>query len=507
MSNLGFHAALRRFMETPGIRCERAFLETDPRRAGRSYDARTPLSEFDVVAFSVSFEEDFLTVASILEASGIELRSDRRSENDPIVVMGGVCALLNPEPIAPFLDVVLVGSADALIPSFVDTLAGRGDRGRQDVLRALSRLPGVYVPSLYLPEKGPDGDLVALVPDGDAPFPVSAVMLPDRMATSAMLSNGAFFSDMYLVEVSRGCARGCRFCAAGRIYGSVRHWGARDVLEAARCALPHTSRVGLVTAALGDHPELRQMLRSMVDLGIEIGLSSLRPETIDEEVARLLTEAGVLTVTMAPETGTEELRSIIGKPVTDDTIIDAARFLAEAGIPGVKLYFMVGLPGETDADIEAIPPLVRDVQRALRGGRADAAVSVSVSAFVPKPRTPFQWLPMADERSIRDKIKRLRRALASRPAVGFTSVGAREARRQGALARGGRELSAAIALSALHGVPWKAALRRAGVDVDALIGRRYAEQAIFPWDVVRVGPPREALLDACRAARRAIEAR
>ena len=272
-------------------------------------------------------------------------------------------------------------------------------------------------------------------------------------------------------------------------------------------ALGHTARVGLVSAALVDHPESREILARLIELGIELNVSSLRVERIDDEVAGLLAQAGVRTVTVAPETGREDLRTILGKNISDEEIVSAARSLAQSGIETLKLYFMVGVPGETDDDIDAIVDLVRKIRSAFTAGRRGIKVAVSASAFVPKPRTPFQWLPMADERTIRRRTALLRRRLAGERIYRFTSAGPREAVREGALARGGRELADALVLSAVGRVPWKAALKRSGVDAGAIVRRECREDEVFPWDIIEVGVPKGRLLASLATAKGLIASR
>jgi radical SAM superfamily enzyme YgiQ (UPF0313 family) len=502
MSNLGYQTTASAFAGDSRVRCERAFRDGP---AARSYETRTSLSGFDVIAASVSFERDFLGLVERLAASGIPVRARDRGDGDPIVVMGGVCAHLNPEPVAEFLDAVLVGDAGAIVPGLVEAVSSSAGAPRAARLDALARAPGAYVPSLYeVLEEG--GVVRGFRAARGAPLPVLPAFDPGALPQSTVLSDGALFENVFLVETGRGCARGCRFCAAGHALVPRRTRPGDDVIAAIRSALPHTRRVGLVAAALGDHPDSRRILGEVCDLEGEANISSLRAEAVDDEFASLLVRSGVRTATLAPETGSEPLREIVGKRMPDAVLFRAAESLARAGVERLKLYFMVGLPGERPGDVLAIPALAREIAVVFAAGRRSAPVSVSVTPFVPKPRTPFQWVAMAPERELRDRLSLVRRALATRPRLAFSCDGPREARLEAVLARGGRGVSTAVELAA-GGVPWKAALRRAGVGADAVVGRERGDDEVLPWEIVEVGVPRAALLDSLRRARALIAGR
>ncbi len=496
MSNLGVHAAQRAFRDAAGVSCERAFwaqasstvecdgfagVAPDPPvaerfsdEAGRTLETRRRLSEFDVVAFSVSFEGDYFNMVRMLAAGGVAPLAEEREEGSPLVVVGGVCSHLNPAPMAPFVDAFLIGDADALIDPFVRAVSESTERGdgRLDQLKRLSGLPGVYVPSL--PPSGA----------------VSPAPWAGRWAESLTVSPDAYFSNMFLTEISRGCARGCRFCAAGEMHRPVRFRPAVEVIASVERGLEVTQRIGLVSAALGDHPDIVEILGAMQSLGVELNISSLRMEAVTPEVAGLLAACGVRTATIAPEAGDEILRSSIGKSVTDEVVLEVAGRLAANGIKKIRAYFMTGLPGAGPDEPEAIAGLCRRIQAAAHPH--GARLSVSLSPFVPKPRTPLQWAAMAPERDHRRAISETRRLLAGF-GVQTTSAGPREAVREAALARGGEELAEVIRLVALEDVPWKAAAARAGVDLMRLVHRERDADEAFPWEVVKVGRGREAL--------------
>jgi len=504
MSNLGFQSALREFLAVPGVRCERAFAPPDRDRLGRSHETSSPLRDFDVVAFSVSFETDFLNLVAVLDAAGIPLSAEERGEGDAVVVMGGACAHLNPEPVAPFLDAVLVGGADRLVPDFTAAVLEEAGGRRGALLERLAGVAGVYVPSLWDAVRDDAGRVEGFTSCTGGLGRVAA-REAESWSDSVVLSDRAYFADMHLIEVSRGCGRCCAFCATGHLFGGVRYRPADAVIESARRAAEHTSRIGLISTALGDHPDEKRLLRALIDLGLEINIPSLRAEAIDEELAELLVDGGVRTVTMAPEAGSADLRRAVGKRTDDRAFLEAAEILGGAGIDRLKLYLMVGLPGETDGDIDAAVELAAAVGAAFRK-RGSGRVTVSASPFVPKPRTPLQWAPMESESVIRGRLAALRRGLA-RSGVAFSSAGPREARLEAALARGGREVAQALRLRAVDGVPWKAALRRAGVDSRALLDAERPLDEVFPWEVMAVGRRRAELRESYERARALFEGR
>ena len=349
MSNLGFQTMYRLFNDHPDIVCERAFLPPKQelaalREAGTrivSLESQTPLSEFDVIAFSVSFEWDYTNVLTMLRLAGVPLRAADRDYTHPLVVIGGAVTFVNPEPLALFADVIAAGEGEALVPALVDAF---GTSSRSEQLRRLAQARGYYIPSFYDVEYGPDGTIAAYVPrEGTgAPPGVKKAALKSTDAvdppSTTIFTPDTEFGSRFLVEVVRGCANLCRFCWAGYNYLPVRAFPADRILALAQAARAHSSRAGLVSIALCDHPEIERILRSLKDMGYSISPASLRLDDLTPTIVSLLKESGERTLTIAPETGSDRLRRVINKTVTNQEILDATELIFAEGMENLKLY-------------------------------------------------------------------------------------------------------------------------------------------------------------------------
>jgi len=446
MSNLGVQTLYRLFNARPDVVCERAFLPD-----GRTLESGRRLAEMDVIAFSVSFELDYPHLPRLLRAGGVEPFADQR--RGPLVIAGGATVSYNPEPIAPFLDAAVVGEADHLTDRLVEALRQGED--------ALAALPGVY-----LPARGPMPTARLLVRDLDAVPVCTAIYTPHTA-----------FGAMTLVEVGRGCPYGCRFCVASHVYRPAR-WRRFDALWPVIAAgLTHRRRVGLLGASVTDHPDILRLCEAILAAGGEPAPASMRADALTDELLALLARGGVRTITLAPEAGTEALRRRVGKTVTDEALLSAAERAARAGIPQLKLYVIVGLPGETADDLAAIPALARRLAEV-----SGLRVSVGCSVFVPKPGTPWARQPMIPERRARRALEDIRTALGRRMDV--THESARWAYWQGVLARGDRAQAAALARIADGPdtpAAWDAAFRDAGLDPDRYALAALPPDAPLPW--------------------------
>jgi radical SAM superfamily enzyme YgiQ (UPF0313 family) len=504
MSNLGFQTVYRLFNAQDDIVCERVFLPPKQQLAELvrtrtpllTLESQTAVGEFDVLAFSVSFEWDYVNVLTLLRLAGIPLRAAERDRRHPLVVVGGAVTFVNPEPLAPFADVVAAGEGEVLVPA-LDQAFREAAGDRAELLERLASARGFYVPAYYEPEYAADGSLAAYhVRAGThAPFPVrkAAVRAIDAMEPPAtqIFTPETEFGSRFLVEVVRGCANLCRFCWAGYNYLPVRPFSADRILELARRARPHATRAGLVSIALCDHPEIERILVGLRDMGYSISPASLRLDDLTEPIVRLLRASGERSITIAPETGSDRLRRVVNKTVTNDEILDRAELIFSNGIENLKLYYMIGLPTETDADLVAIRDLTLSVrERMLAHARPKGRVgniTGSVNPLIPKPGTAYQWIPMEDPGVTDRKIKRLRALMAGVDNVYFNIKSERHSYYQALLSLGDRRVAPAIEVAEQNGQNWRAAVTESGVDADFFIFRNRKDDAVLPWDVIDGG--------------------
>ncbi len=503
MSNLGFQTIYSLFNAQDDIVCERVFLPPKQELAAQvasrtplvTLESQTAVSEFDVFAFSVSFEWDYVNVLTMLGLAGLARYANERSERDPLVVIGGAVTFVNPEPLAPFADVIAAGEGEVLVPSFERAFRAAGDR--RDLLLRLAQERGFYVPSFYEPQHAADGSMTGYrVVDGvTAPYPVrkAAVKTTDALDPPAtrIFTPDTEFGSRFLVEVVRGCANLCRFCWAGYNYLPVRSFPADRILELAQNARVHSNRAGLVSIALCDHPEIDRILARLLEMGYMISPASLRLDDLTPSIVRTLQQSGERSITIAPETGSDRLRRVINKTVTNDEILDRADLIFANGIENLKLYYMIGLPTETDEDLVAIRELTiamrdRMLKHARPKGQIGRIVG-SVNPLIPKPGTAFQWIAMEDPGVIDRKIKRLRTLTSDLDNVYFNIKSERHSYYQALLSLGDRRVAPAIEHAERNGQNWRAAVAEAGIDGDFYVFRDKSKDRALPWDIIDGG--------------------
>ncbi len=496
MSNLGFQSVYQMLNAMPDVLCERAFLPDDTTaeelgRTGRSLatlETGTDLRKAQVVAFSVSFENDYVHVLKMLRMAGIPLRAKDRGPRDPLVVLGGAAVFLNPEPLAPFADLIAVGEGEALVPALMDALLGA--RSPRQGLEGLTASRGFYVPDRYTVRYHDDGTVAGY--DGPGRV-VRQRGWPGKMALpqSVILTPHTEMSMKFMVEISRGCPCMCRFCWAGYNFLPVRSFSRREIVARATEVRAHTNKIGLVSTAVCDHPEIDGIVTDLAALGYEVSVASLRLDDLTPDFVLKLADTGVQGLTLAPECGTDRMRRILNKQFTNAEILDKATWIFENGIQNLKLYYMVGLPGEEHPDVEGIVTLTEQIrERMLQVGRARGRlgrIHPSVNPFVPKPGTPYQWLPMEDPRETDRKLQFLRKAFGRMPNVDAIIKSARTGVYQSILALADRRVGDALEHAAVHDVDLKRGMKAVGLDAGFYLFRGRGRDEVLPWDVVDNG--------------------
>jgi radical SAM superfamily enzyme YgiQ (UPF0313 family) len=503
MSNLGFQTVYKLFNAEDDIVCERVFLPpktelAEQLKAGApliTLESQTPVRDFDIFAFTISFEWDYTNVVSLLRLAGMAPRAEDRTAHDPMVMIGGAVTFVNPEPLAPFADVIAAGEGEVLIPSLLKSFKSASDR--EDLLLKLAQERGFYVPSFYDVHYTEAGPIEAFVPrEGTgAPATVRKAALKTTDAVdppaTTIFTPATELGSRFLVEIVRGCANLCRFCWAGYNYLPVRAFPKDRILELADRAKPYSSRAGLVSIALCDHPQIEEILTALVDKGFSISPASLRLDDLTPTILDLLRRSGEKTITIAPETGSDRLRRVINKTVTNDEILAAAEMIFAAGFENLKLYFMIGLPTENDDDLAAIRELTLQLREIMLKHARDRGhigrIVGSVNPLVPKPGTAYQWLPMEDDKSIDHKIKRVRSLTADIDNVYFNVKSERHSFYQALLSLGDRRVAPAIEAAERNGGNWRAAVAETGVDADFYVFRDRSHDTLLPWDIIDGG--------------------
>lgn len=492
MSNLGFQTIYRHLNARADVICERVFLPDPPDLAELArtrtplftYESGIRLRECDVVAFSISFENDYLNLLRILELAHIPLFARDRTEYDPVVLIGGAVTYINPEPLADFADVMIIGDGEEASYRYIDRYQADRGVGRATHLQRTAELPGAYVPSHQR--------FSADEYNGGRIEKQQVSRFEDYPAYSGVLTPDTEFGETFLFEISRGCPRRCRFCAVSYVYPKFRAHTPETILQIIRSENERLigaghqpiERIGLVSSALCDYPYLDALCAGLDTLGLQVGVSSVRVDLIPDSLLDLMLKTGLRTMTIAPEAGSERLRKAINKPMSSEAILDGARRILERGIQHLKLYYMIGLPTETEDDIDELIAMTRQLAQLQRttgipGGR----LRLSVNPFVPKALTPFQWSPMASPAVIKNKLDRITRALRREPGVTVKHESLKSAYFEAILSRGGRELSAFLIETVRWEGDWKRAAAEIELDIEAYLGD-LTDQKTLPWDFI-----------------------
>ncbi len=501
MSSLGFQKVFQLFNTIDNMACERVFLPESPAPA-RSCETGRGLGGFDIIAFSISFENDYANLVTLLHTAGIPPRQNQRNKNHPLVMAGGVACFLNPEPLAPFMDCFLLGEIEETLGPFLNLIHPFPLKQHLTPELAL-KIPGLYIPSLYTPVYKNDlfaghEKLHPLAPDTIMVQHVAH--LENHQTVTGIISSDTAFKNTCLIETGRGCHHGCRFCSAGFIYRPPRIYPKEVITHAMDRASTLTDRIGLVSAAVSDHPQINEICTRGIEKSLHISFSSLRLDALTPELVETLAASGVKTATIAPEAGTQRMRDIINKKITRPEILSAVERLVHGGIFNLKLYFMVGLPFETDADVEGIISLSLDIRDIFlaesKKKKKIGTITLSVNPFVPKPATPFQWLPMAPAALLKQRTAHLKKSLRKVPNMKINCESHRMARVNGLLARGDQRVAAMIETAAREG--WSKSLSQK--DLAAFLYREINPADPLPWDILNTGIKKNFLIRELKRA-------
>lgn len=542
MSHLGLQILYHVLNQRDDTACERVFcpwidMAALIRSRGdvlRSLESRVPLSDFDIVGISLQHELNYTNVLSLLELGGIPLLAADRGRDDPLVIGGGPCAV-NPEPLAYFFDAFVIGDGEEVVHEVVDEYLAWRDDGtltppRDELLLRLAALKGVYVPSLYEEREllsgadgGPAGRAAGAPRDGAAPERIVRRVVADLDAapfpTAPIVPFAEAVHDRAMIEIMRGCPRRCYFCQARAIYHPARWRKLETLKKQTRAILANTGYEEIAPLALNcsDYPQMAELLAYLStaagDKHLSVSLPSLRPNVASVELAELAYRAKRTGLTFAPEAGSERLRRMINKPATDEEILTTARAAFEAGWTRLKLYFMIGLPGETDEDVRAITELTRAVARtgneALGSRRGRLSISLSVNLHIPKPHTPFQWSRQVSPTEFEAKLGILKDSLRSRR-IKLRWTNPSQSLLEGMLARGGRDLCDVLRRAYAAGCgfdawgeqlkldAWQNAFRECGIDLAERATAEWPVDAPLPWEHIDCGVTRETLLAELR---------
>jgi radical SAM superfamily enzyme YgiQ (UPF0313 family) len=496
MSSLALHMLYRLFNDEPDVVCERVFFgdqHAPPHNEPIfSLESQRPLDEFAAVAFTLSYEMDYFNVIQMLDRAGFPIFAEERDKNWPLLIAGGPAVYTNPEPLADVFDAIAIGEGEGIIPPLIDVLWDINNAPRDEAYQRLAEVDGMYVPAINR---------------GDIPVPrVWVKDIESQPTVTQIYTPRTEFGDRTLIEIARGCGRGCRFCMAGYVYRPMREMHLDTILAATRHGLKHRDRVGLVSAAVSDHSWIDQMAVELRRMGARLTASSMRVDPISEPLIKALAESGNQTLTIAPEAGSVRLRKVINKPQSDAQILHAVELAAKYDFPQLKMYFMVGQPTETEADVEAIANLTLAARKIF-----PRHIAINATPYVPKPHTAFQWTAMMPVETLETRITFLQDRLNPN-GVTVRSDSASWAAVEGVLARGDRRLARVLArMRRVNLREWGRALQAEGLSQDIYLRERRLEEKL-PWDSVTTGVSkafftwdlrraiRDELTDACPPA-------
>lgn len=474
MANLGFQLVYKTLNQMEEVVCERSFMDTD---FSKSLESGTKLSEFDILAFSLSYELDFLNILKALRVAHIPPYSEERN-GLPILILGGVAAFANPLPYSPFFDLIYIGEAEQTLDELIDLFKKYPQR--QVFLDNARRIEGLWVPDF-----GQKRTRRVLVED------------LNQVETSAVcVSPLTHFKNMLLVEVERGCPFGCRFCLASQAYSPYRVKNPSRIVEEVVCSQIKPRSIGLIGTAISEFPDLPLLIQKLSGFTETIGVSSLRLDRVDRGLLKTLVEVGLKTITIAPEAGSERLRCIINKRIKDENVLKLGTTANRLKVKRIKLYFMVGLPFETEEDVVAIIDLIQEFRKVYEG-----ELVISVNPFVPKAHTPFQYHRMEAKKMLGRKISFVREQVRKIGKLKLIAKSPREALFQAIMSRGDAALGKNVLTMVDEGIGWETAFKKGKIDIDEYLGERPTD-SVLPWEFIDFGADTKSLVRSYNQAKK-----